>query len=125
MKQHGKKYNEWMVARRALLKQAIKSGRIKMVDGHPEGLCEDCIKWKPLTPDHRKKRSQGGNHDQSNIDWVCVECHSKRDNQGDPMGKKETKKINWTKLHICVHCKYEISTLLCTNCGKISIKEEV
>lgn len=114
----GKKGRAWVKARAKLIKEAVAEGRIEIIDGMIQGICEDCRRWKPLTPDHIIKRSQGGGHDKKNIAWVCIRCHDKRDNQ--PMSKK-SKKPNWKKEHKCKHCKKLISMLLCPFCRKISV----
>jgi 5-methylcytosine-specific restriction endonuclease McrA len=80
---------DWTKARKEIINQSVAEGRITLRNGYPEGICEDCNQWKALTPDHRKKRSQGGQHTKENIDWVCWPCHDKRDNQGDPLKKKD------------------------------------
>ena len=127
MRQIGKKGKEGLKARKILIKEALADGRIEIIDGVLQGICEDCGRWKPLTPDHRIKRSQGGSHDKSNIDWVCDSppdfCHTKRDQMGDPRKKKpKSKKANWQKPHRCRACKKMIGGfLLCPNCNKISI----
>lgn len=93
IKQIGKKGKEWIKDRAKLIKDAIIEGRIELKNGSPYGKCTDCGHYHPLDPDHRLKRSQGGLNDKSNIDWVCnfppCMCHDKRDNLGDPRGKKE------------------------------------
>jgi hypothetical protein len=120
------KKDEWIRDRAALIKDAVLSGRIvvRYKYGFPEGICEDCHEWKQLDLDHRLKRSQGGKNDKSNIDWVCRECHDRRDNQGDPMKKKETnkggKKANWQLPHHCKACGRIVSMFLCNHCGKAS-----
>ena len=89
IKKVGKKGKEWIEDRAKLIKEAVIDGRIELIDKVVVGVCEDCKKRKPLDPDHRLKRSQGGSNDKSNIDWVCRKCHDDRDNLGDPLGKKE------------------------------------
>lgn len=92
IKQIGKKGKAWIKDRAKLIKEAITEGRIVLKDKLPYGICEDCKHWHFLDPDHKLKRSQGGSNDKANIDWVCnaspCMCHDRRDNQGDPMGKK-------------------------------------
>lgn len=125
MKQRGKKYNEWIKDRAKLIKDAVISGRITINEaGNIYGRCEDCKEWKALSPDHKKKRSQGGGNEAGNIDWVCFKCHNLRDNYGDPMKKKESKskKPDWQKEHRCVNCKVLTRQYLCHSCGKASIK---
>lgn len=123
MLKSGKKTKQWIKDRVKLIKEAVIFGRITIRNGYPEGICEDCRQWKALDPDHRLKRSQGGSNDSSNIDWVCRSCHNKRDNQGDPMQKKEksSKKADWQKAHKCKNCKLTTSMIICHNCGKMSI----
>jgi len=118
MKAMGKKGRAWIKERASLIKEAVAEGRIVIIEGEVQGICEDCGLWKPLTPDHIIKRSQGGSHDKSNIDWVCFPCHDKRDNR--PMSKK-SKKPGWAKEHKCKHCKLILSILICPRCGKVSI----
>jgi 5-methylcytosine-specific restriction endonuclease McrA len=93
IKKVGKKGKEWIEDRAKLIKEAVIDGRIELIDEVVVGVCEDCKKLKPLDPDHRLKRSQGGSNDKENIDWVCRKCHDNRDNQGDPLNKKERKHI--------------------------------
>ncbi len=117
---------EWLKKRAELIKEAVSEGRLSMDNGYPEGNCKDCKHWHPLTPDHKIKRSQGGSHDKSNIDWICnfpgCMCHDKRDNQGDPMKKKpKSKKADWSKPHKCKKCKVEVSMLLCPHCKNVSV----
>lgn len=121
--QNGKKSKQWTKDRAKLIKDAALIGRISIANGFVEGICEDCKWWKPLDPDHRRRRSQGGSNDKSNIDWVCRDCHRKRDQEGDPMQKKEksSKKPNWQLPHPCKSCKLTVSTLICHFCGKMSV----
>lgn len=119
----GKKAREWERARAVLIQTAVVEGRIDIEDGKIVGICEDCKQHRELDPDHRKKRSQGGTHDKSNIDWVCRTCHIKRDNLGDPNNKKtKNKKPDWTTPHPCIVCKTTSRMLLCPDCGNISMK---
>jgi hypothetical protein len=124
IKKVGKKGREWLRERAKLIKDAVAEGRIEINEaGNIYGICEDCKKWKALTPDHRCSRGQGGGHEKSNIDWVCTECHRKRDQQGDPMGKKKkTKKPAWQQEHRCKNCRGITRHYICHLCGKVSIK---
>src|SRR5574343_110166 len=99
----GKKQNEWIKSRAKIIKQAIIEGKIRInEEGNIYGCCTDCLKFRPLSPDHRRKRSVGGSNRYENIDFVCSECHDLRDNRGDPMGKKDkSKKANWQQNHKC------------------------
>lgn len=120
--QAGARHREWVKARAKLIKEAVEDGRLSIDNGYPEGICEDCKQWHPLTPDHRRRRSQGGEHTKENIDWVCVKCHRKRDQEGDPLGKKEkSKKAKWEVAHSCKHCKKTTEILICHHCKKISV----
>ena len=119
----GSKTAEWKRDRVKLIKEAVLSGRITIINNVIMGRCEDCGEWKELDPDHRKKRSQGGSNDKSNIDWVCRECHNKRDNMGDPKNKKiKSKKASWAVEHQCIKCKHLTRQLICDNCGNLSVK---
>jgi hypothetical protein len=121
MKQRGKKAEAWFRQRVLLIREAWVAGRIVVHDGHLEGICEDCHEWKPLDADHRQKRSQGGSHQKENIDWICRECHNKRDNMGDPNKKKPNKKADWQKPHYCKKCRRIIGQLLCPYCHQIGV----
>ncbi len=123
MRKVGKKGREWIKARAKLIKNAVAENRITINEaGNISGRCEDCKRWRSLSPDHRRKRSQGGGHEPENIDWVCTECHNKRDQQGDPMGKKKTNKPNWQQNHKCKSCHGFTRQYICHLCGKVSIK---
>lgn len=120
IRKRGKKANEWARAKRILIKEAIANGRIEINEnGNLQGFCEDCKKWKDLSPDHIKKRSLGGSHEKTNIAWVCFICHQKRDNQ--PMSKKKNNKPVWQEAHKCISCKKITRFLMCNFCGKLSI----
>lgn len=123
MKKVGKKQKAWLRARHKIIKRAIAEGRIEVNQkGHIRGYCEDCGKYRHLTPDHKRKRSLGGKDIYENIDWVCVKCHDLRDKYGDPMGKKKkNKKAKWEQRHKCKKCRAETELLICHNCGKMSI----
>lgn len=123
MRKIGKKGKQWIKDRAKLIKEAVAEGKISVVKNKVFGFCCDCGKYRQLDPDHKRKRSLGGTNDKSNIDWPCRSCHIKRDNLGDPMNKKtKSTKANWAKEHKCVECKYVVRSLICTNCGKLSIK---
>jgi len=120
LKKVGKKGKQWIKDRAKLIKEAVAEGRITIEHGYPEGICEDCRQWKKLEPDHIKKRSQGGKNIKNNIAWRCRKCHNKVDNM--PNSKKQKgKKPNWSQEHKCKSCGYIVRTLICSNCGKISI----
>ena len=122
----------WKKALKRLEKEAVANGYFQWkeftIDGKKYrkrmGLCPDCRKYKHLTPDHLVKRSLGGGHESSNIQWVCWKCHDKRDNFGDPMNKKPANPNNiksWKTRHKCKHCKKWTIGLLCPFCGRISL----
>ena len=122
LKKIGKKSKEWQKVKRRLIKDLKLSGEYKIVGQNVFGICPDCGHYQLLTPDHKVKRSQGGDHDKGNIDWVCLKCHNKRDNMGDPNNKKpKSNKSNWQRPHQCKKCKSIVSTLICSYCGEISI----
>lgn len=128
IKKVGKKGKAWLKARVKLIKDAVAEGRITINEaGNILGICEDCKHWHNVTPDHKKGRGRGGGHGKSNIDWVCNEppcwCHNKRDQQGDPMGKKKSKKPAWAKEHKCT-CGDITRMLICERCGKFTIKQK-
>jgi 5-methylcytosine-specific restriction endonuclease McrA len=47
--------------------------------------CARCHQLKPLTLDHKKKRSQLGGDEEDNLQPLCAKCHDYLDNRG---GKK-------------------------------------
>lgn len=124
MRQVGKKGLEWQRERRKLIAELKKTGEYEIVGSRVSGICKDCGEYHLLTPDHKIKRSQGGKHTKANIDWICWKCHNLRDNMGDPRKKKpKSKKANWQTPHKCKSCKQVVSSLICSNCGKLSIKQ--
>jgi 5-methylcytosine-specific restriction endonuclease McrA len=42
--------------------------------------CAGCGRVRPLTLDHRKKRSQQGGDEIKNLQGLCMECHNEKDN---------------------------------------------
>jgi len=123
----GKKGKEWIKAKKKLIDGIRFNHKYQVIGEQVYGTCPDCFHYHKLTPDHLIKRSQGGGHEPENIEWVCNEapcfCHSKRDNMGDPKKKKPatSKKADWQKVHTCKECKVECSSLICSNCGKLSV----
>ena len=119
----GVKAKQWRRDRAKLIRGALLSGRIEIINNNIVGRCEDCERWKQLDPDHRKKRSQGGSNEKENIDWICRECHNLRDDMGDPRNKKiRTKKADWAVEHQCIKCKKLTRQLICDKCGELSVK---
>ena len=115
----GKKGREWIRERARLIKEAVLSGRIQIINGEVWGRCEICGKWKHLDPHHKVARSQGGEHSKKNIIWICRLCHRLIT---DKMSKKDsTKKADWMKPHKCKSCKFVGSQYICANCGEKSI----
>lgn len=114
---------EWEKCKKVIIKNGLESGKLRKDGGVLIGQCVDCGAWKPITLDHRLKRSLGGTHEPTNIDFVCFRCHQERDNMGDPKGKKEhkVKKPEWAKKHKCKICKKETDFLLCNHCGNVSL----
>jgi len=122
IKKIGKKGREWQRARRKLVADLKKTGEYTIIGTNVYGVCLDCGRYKLLTPDHKKRRSQGGKHTKKDIDWVCISCHRERDQMGDPKKKKpKSKKADWQKKHRCRKCKAMISMFLCPFCGAQSI----
>jgi 5-methylcytosine-specific restriction endonuclease McrA len=123
MRRIGKKSIQWRKDRAKLVKKALLEGKIEIINGVIVGRCEECGRWKELEPDHKRKRSLGGSNDESNIEWICRECHNKRDNMGDPNNKKiKAKKADWMIEHQCINCKKKTRQLICEHCGKLSVK---
>jgi 5-methylcytosine-specific restriction endonuclease McrA len=44
-------------------------------------ICAGCGRRRPLTRDHKIKRSQLGGDERSNAQGLCFECHDKKDNR--------------------------------------------
>jgi 5-methylcytosine-specific restriction endonuclease McrA len=42
--------------------------------------CAKCGRIRPLTLDHKRKRSQGGGDEDGNTQPLCSECHDEKDN---------------------------------------------
>lgn len=122
LKKTGKKSKDWQKERRKLVKELKKTGEYKIEGTKVYGFCKDCFKYRLLTPDHRIRRSKGGEHTKKNIDWICLRCHNERDNMGDPKHKKpKSNKSDWQRRHPCKKCKRMVSTLICSYCSEISI----
>ena len=127
MKQIGKKGRQWIKDKKKLVEE-LKGGGIYKVEGMiVSGPCKDCKHWHyNLHPHHDKFKSQGGSNKKENIVWICNEfpclCHDKRHGKIKEMNKKNKKsKISWMGEHKCKHCKFIIRSLICSNCGKLSI----
>ncbi len=120
MKRIGRKTKEWILNKQKLLSDLPEGLSVR--DGLVFGNCLDCGTLTVLTPDHKRKRSLGGSDEKKNIDWVCIRCHTERDQMGDRMEKKQDpdklKKADWQKEH---RCKCGISTrmLICSSCGRL------
>lgn len=121
LKQIGKKGREWQRERKKRLKELEATGEYRIVDNTVFGKCKDCSEYHLLTPDHKVRRSQGGGHEASNLDWICIPCHRIRDQQGDPMNKKtDGKPKKKSKAPMCKHCGYPTHYMMvCQNCGKL------
>lgn len=50
-------------------------------------ICLGCGRRRPLTRDHRVKRSQGGGDERSNAQGLCAECHCRKDEYTDRIHK--------------------------------------
>jgi 5-methylcytosine-specific restriction endonuclease McrA len=53
-----------------------------------EWRCALCHELKPLTCDHKIKRSQGGGDEATNLRGLCWKCHDAEDNQGGKSKRK-------------------------------------
>lgn len=122
--------NEWIEAKKKLVKELDESGEYR-IERDSEGIitevfgrCPDCGLFRSFNFDHLTRRSQGGRHNKSNLELVCSQCHQLRDQGGDPMNKKKgNKKVGWQKAHPCVACGKTTSLLICHHCNKLSIKK--
>ena len=105
--------------------------------------CENCGSRYMLSFHHRPKRStQKAVHDFDHTRLLCAECHSffEKNNFEDSMlfansrgyhmkdkistkNKNKPKKADWEKEHKCIHCKEQVSFLICPKCGHMSIKD--
>lgn len=123
----GKKGLEWKRERLKRIKELEATGGYTILGTLLFGHCLDCGRYKCLDLDHREGRHGEDPHALSKLDAVCRECHQQRHlrNHMPQKDKKDdtskSKKADWAKDHKCKHCKEIVSTLLCTNCQKISI----
>lgn len=128
IKKIGKKGRAWQRARRAKAKELEATGEFKIVGTVIWGPCTDCKRESACDLDHVKGRGVKNANDPSNLEPVCRECHSNRhlERQGKIMSKEKKEstkndKPKWAKEHACKNCKNIVSTLLCTQCGKMSV----
>lgn len=125
MKKVGKKGREWINERRKRIKELEATGEYVVIKTLLYGICRDCNRYKCLDLDHIDGRDGIDPHRMSNLDPICRECHVKRHtNMADKKEnnkKSKSKKADWQKPHDCKNCKREVSSLLCTSCGRMSI----
>ena len=139
-KWEGKKTINWRIAKNELIKIYFEKGITR---------CENCNRKNYLDFHHRPSRaSQEAVHDFEHTRLLCIDCHeyfehndeadfklfSRLTRGFDPkqeinimaerQKEKESKgkKADWQKPHQCVHCKVRVSTLICSNCGQMSVK---
>jgi 5-methylcytosine-specific restriction endonuclease McrA len=77
----------WKVKRIKLSKPDYNSQRQDIFDSQ-DGYCIGCGHIKPLTRDHRKKRSQLGGDERLNAQGLCFDCHRRKDEYTDRIHKK-------------------------------------
>lgn len=125
IRKKGKKGLEWDRERRKRINELEATGKYVVIKTLLYGPCSDCHRWKCLDLDHKEGRDGEDPHRMENLDPVCRDCHIKRHNNMSE--KKEnnksskSKKANWMTPHPCKNCKIIVSSLLCTNCQKMSV----
>jgi len=70
----------------------------------PSGICENCKQWaEKVTLDHRIPKFEGGKHDTSNLQWLCLPCEDvktrlerKRFPRGKRVGNGAALRNAWT-----------------------------
>lgn len=125
MRRLGKKGLEWQRERRKRLKELEATGNYKVEGTLLYGHCKDCGRWGLLDLDHIDGRGGFEPHRMENLDPICRRCHDIRHGKIMSEEKKKSKgrkKAEWEMDHKCQHCKQIVSTLLCSNCGKLSVK---
>ena len=134
MRKVGRKTREWLREKPKLVKIYKEKGVTQ---------CENCGSRYKVDFHHRPKRSsQKAEHTFERTRLLCWECHPffEKSDEADrklfakPRGyslkykidimadKKKSKKPEWKTQHKCVHCKVLTTTLICHNCGKISVR---
>jgi len=134
IKKIGKKGKEWIKAKPKLIKKYQEEGITR---------CENCGSRYLMAFHHRPKRStQEAVHDFDHTRLLCQKCHTffEQNDSFDiklfvkPRGyfpslkidimarKSKSKKPDWQRLHKCFRCGYQCSSLICSNCGKVSVK---
>jgi hypothetical protein len=121
----GKKGLEWKRERKKRIKELEETGEYRVEGSLLFGCCKDCGGYNILDLDHKDGRDGEDPHRMDNLDPICRWCHIKRhrnmaDKKEDNKNSK-SKKVNWMKNHSCKNCKVVVSTLICSNCGKISV----
>lgn len=125
IRQTGKEGLEWQRCRRQRLKELEATGEYQVQGSLLFGPCKDCGISTVLDLDHKDGRSGFDPHRMENLDPICNKCHRKR--HANMAEKKEnnknskSKKPAWQFEHACKNCKNIVSTLLCQNCGKLSV----
>lgn len=112
----GKKGLEWKRVRYHRLKRLAKTGKYEVVGTLLFGPCARCDKWRCLDTHHKFGRDIDDPHNDKNLEDICRKCHMKEEK------KPKNKKPKWASDHQCINCKKIVSTLLCPECNKISVK---
>lgn len=125
MRQVGKRGLEWRRERRKRLKELEATGEYKVEGELLYGNCLKCGRYGLLDLDHVSGRSGFEPHRMENLEAICRNCHNIKHGTAMSDQKKKTKgrkKAEWEMDHQCIHCKETVSTLLCSSCGKLSVK---
>ena len=80
---HVPKRGGWIAAEELVLGDEVHelsdwSARGRIIHA-PYGRCESCGEWVPsLEKDHRNALGEGGRNTPSNLQWLCIDCHSNK-----------------------------------------------
>ena len=69
--------------KRLKLSRAEYDKQREQIFEHQDYLCASCGRRRPLTLDHKIKRSQLGGDERTNLSALCVDCHRNKDEYKD------------------------------------------
>lgn len=119
-----KKANEWQRARRIKIKELVATGEYTTEGRYLIGACVRCTRFMLLDLHHKEGRRGANANDPDNLEPICRECHWIEHGVIMAAETKRKKKPNWATDHKCQYCKAIVTTLICSNCQKLSVKVE-